>query len=90
MEKVKTEQRTIKIPNKTTTLTVTTTSSAFHIEMNPSECGNQDRVVIQEIIKEIAQSKPLETTQTTKPFKGTSWPFERERERERKYFEIDI
>lgn len=70
VEKVKTEQRTIKIPNKTTTLTITTTSSAFHIEMNPSECGNQDRVVIQEIIKEIAQSKPLETTQTTKPFKG--------------------
>jgi len=69
VEKVKTEQRTIKIPNKTTSLTITTTSSAFHIEMNPSECGHQDRVVIQEIIKEIAQSKPLETTQTTKPFK---------------------
>jgi hypothetical protein len=38
--------------------------------MNPSECGNQDRIVVQEIIKEIAQSKPLETQQSTKPFKG--------------------
>jgi DNA polymerase III delta prime subunit len=68
---VKTEQRTFKIPNKTTTLTVSTISSAYHIEMNPSECGHQDRVVVQEIIKEIAQSKPLETAKTAqKPFKG--------------------
>jgi replication factor C subunit 3/5 len=69
---VRTEQRTIKVPNKTTTLTVSTISSSFHIEMNPSECGHQDRVVVQEIIKEIAQSKPLDTSKTQKPFKGTA------------------
>jgi len=50
-------------------VTVNTISSAFHIEMNPSECGHQDRVVVQEIIKEIAQSRPIETTQSQKPFK---------------------
>jgi replication factor C subunit 3/5 len=69
VEKVKAEQKTIKIPNKTTTLTVSTISSAFHIEMNPSECGNKDRFVVQEVIKEIAQSRPIETQSTQKPFK---------------------
>eukprot|EP01126_Amoeba_proteus_P012901 TRINITY_DN1536_c0_g1_i5.p1 TRINITY_DN1536_c0_g1~~TRINITY_DN1536_c0_g1_i5.p1 ORF type:complete len:261 (-),score=40.35 TRINITY_DN1536_c0_g1_i5:152-934(-) len=37
--------------------------------MNPSECGNNDRYVVQEVIKEIAQSRPLETCSTPKPFK---------------------
>ena len=35
-------------------------SSMYHIEMNPADVGNQDRVVVQEVIKEIAQSPPID------------------------------
>jgi len=59
-EKVKVEQRTYSASSKNTSVDVTTVSSAYHIEMNPSESGYQDRLVVQEVIKEIAQSQPLE------------------------------
>jgi hypothetical protein len=38
-----------------------TVSSPHHIELNPSDYGIRDRLVVQEIIKEIAQSRPLDT-----------------------------
>ena len=31
-------------------------ASNYHIEMNPSDAGNNDRFVVQEVIKEIASS----------------------------------
>lgn len=34
----------------------------YHIEMNPADVGNQDRIVVQEVIKEIAQSPPIDYT----------------------------
>jgi len=68
-EKVKTEQRSFQIPNKSTTTEVTTISSNYHIEMNPSESGYYDRVVVQEIIKEIAQSQPIESSPDSRSFK---------------------
>mgnify|MGYP003924278333 FL=1 len=34
-------------------------SSSVHIEINPGECGMNDRYVIQEVIKEIAASGPI-------------------------------
>jgi replication factor C subunit 3/5 len=37
-----------------------TVSSMYHIEMNPADVGHQDRVVVQEVIKEIAQSPPID------------------------------
>lgn len=37
--------------------------------MNPSESGYQDRLVVQEVIKEIAQSQPLEGTSGSRAFK---------------------
>ena len=30
---------------------MTTSSSNYHVEMNPSDVGNNDRYVVQEIIK---------------------------------------
>lgn len=39
-----------------------TVSSLYHIEMNPADAGLQDRLVVQEIIKEIAQSPPIDTS----------------------------
>lgn len=44
---------------------VTTVASSYHIEINPGDAGIYDRLVVQEVIKEIAQYNPLE-----KSFKG--------------------
>ena len=49
---------------------MTTTASNYHIEINPADAGNQDRFVVQEIIKEIAQSHPLQTGGPGRSFKG--------------------
>lgn len=65
--KLKLETKNIKIPNKTTHVDLVTVSSSYHIELNPSDVGNQDRVVVQEVIKEIAQTTPLDATE--RPFK---------------------
>ena len=35
-------------------------SSNYHVEMNPSDVGNNDRYVVQEIIKEMATSRPVD------------------------------
>ena len=45
-----------------------TVSSNYHVELNPSDCGFQDRVVIMGLIKELAQSQTIETAKG-KPFK---------------------
>ena len=39
---------------------LTTLSSNYHVEMNPSDAGNKDRYVVQEVIKEMARSRPLD------------------------------
>ncbi|KAK1289313.1 hypothetical protein QJS10_CPB18g00376 [Acorus calamus] len=63
VEKVKMENKTWKIDAGTRTieLEVTTLSSTFHVEMNPSDAGFQDRYIVQEIIKEMAKSRPIIT-----------------------------
>jgi len=53
-QKVKQENKIFKVNSKT--VEITTQSSNYHIEMNPSDVGLYDRVVIQDIIKEIASS----------------------------------
>ncbi|KAK3446445.1 hypothetical protein EUGRSUZ_A02136 [Eucalyptus grandis] len=40
---------------------LTTLSSTHHVEMNPSDAGFQDRYVVQEIIKEMAKNRPIDT-----------------------------
>ena len=44
-------------------------SSNHHIELNPSDCGNKDTFVVQEVIKEIAQSGVLDTSSGSRGFK---------------------
>jgi hypothetical protein len=59
----------LQLPSSTT-IELSIVSSAYHIELNPSDAGYHDRLVVQEVIKEIAQSPPLDTTNKP-PFKGT-------------------
>jgi len=53
VEKVKLEHRSFTV-SSSKTIEVTTLGSNYHIECNPSDAGNSDRFVIQEVIKEIA------------------------------------
>ena len=45
-------------------------ASNYHIELNPSDVGIYDYIVVQEIIKEIAQYRQLDSS-AKHPFKGT-------------------
>ncbi|KAJ8605208.1 hypothetical protein CTAYLR_000440 [Chrysophaeum taylorii] len=57
-DRVKLDRREIKTPSNKT-VEVTTSSSNYHIEMNPGDAGTNDRFVVQEVIKEIAQGGSL-------------------------------
>ncbi|KAK9808259.1 hypothetical protein WJX73_004150 [Symbiochloris irregularis] len=61
-EKIKVETKPWKIalPSRNIEVELTTLSSNYHVEMNPSDVGYQDRYVVQEIIKEMAKSRPLD------------------------------
>jgi hypothetical protein len=39
---------------------LTTISSNYHVELTPSDAGLKDRYVVQELIKEMAKSRPLD------------------------------
>ena len=43
--------------------------SNFHIELTPSDVGNYDRVVIQDLLKEIAQTQQVDLNAKQR-FKG--------------------
>lgn len=60
VEKVKLDHRTFK-PTPSKTIEITTVGSNFHIECNPSDVGNNDRFVVQEVIKEIASHGALQS-----------------------------
>lgn len=50
-------------------LEVTTLSSTNHVELTPSDAGFQDRYIVQEIIKEMAKNRPIDT-KGKKGYKG--------------------
>ena len=54
VEKVRVQVKQIKLKSKQVELA--TLQSNYHIELTPSEVGNNDRQVVQEVIKEIAQT----------------------------------
>ncbi|TDL25665.1 P-loop containing nucleoside triphosphate hydrolase protein [Rickenella mellea] len=58
-EKLKIDQRVFMTPTKRK-LDVNIVQSNFHIEITPSDVGIYDRVVIQEILKEIAQTQQVD------------------------------
>ncbi|KZT39121.1 P-loop containing nucleoside triphosphate hydrolase protein [Sistotremastrum suecicum HHB10207 ss-3] len=59
VEKIKIDQRVFMTPSKRK-LDVNIVQSNFHIEITPSDVGMYDRVVIQEILKEIAQTQQVD------------------------------
>ncbi|XP_003800177.1 replication factor C subunit 3 [Otolemur garnettii] len=60
VEKLRIEHETITTPSKKK-IEISTIASNYHLEVNPSDAGNNDRVVIQEMLKTVAQSQQLET-----------------------------
>ncbi len=61
VERIKLEHRTFK-NNSGKSIEITTMGSNYHIECNPSDAGNNDRLVIQEVIKEIASHGNLQSS----------------------------
>mmetsp|Transcript_8055 Transcript_8055/g.21347 ORF Transcript_8055/g.21347 Transcript_8055/m.21347 type:complete len:371 (+) Transcript_8055:77-1189(+) len=59
-EKVKVEHRVFRLGEPQKDVELTTISSNHHIELCASDAENNDRLVVQEIIKEIASSVPLD------------------------------
>ncbi|KAF9533901.1 P-loop containing nucleoside triphosphate hydrolase protein [Crepidotus variabilis] len=59
VEKLKIDQRVFLTPSKRK-IEINLVQSNFHIEITPSEAGNYDRVVIQELLKEIAQTQQVD------------------------------
>ncbi|OQR79058.1 replication factor C subunit 3-like [Tropilaelaps mercedesae] len=55
VDRLKIEQQVFTTQSKKK-IEIRTLSSNYHIEVNPSDVGNQDRVVIQELLKSIAQT----------------------------------
>lgn len=60
-EKLRHEHQTFTTPSKKK-LEISTIASNYHIEVNPSDAGIYDRVVIQDLIKTVAQTNQLESS----------------------------
>ncbi|CAE7745008.1 Rfc3 [Symbiodinium microadriaticum] len=68
VERVRLEHRTFKTPNNKA-IDITTLGSNYHIECNPSDAGNNDKYIIQDVIKEIASHGTLQSAGQVKAFK---------------------
>lgn len=69
VERMRVERKSFKATSAKT-VEITALGSNYHLEMNPSDVGMYDRVVVQEIIKEIAASQSVAaTTEDSRPFK---------------------
>lgn len=68
VEKLRIERQQFETPSKKT-IEMTTLASNYHIEINASDAGIYDRIVIQEMIKNIAQTNQLNSV-AQKSFKG--------------------
>ena len=59
-ERRKVAHKVFKLGDNRKELEVTTVTSAHHIEVNPSDSGINDRLVVQELIKDMASNAPLD------------------------------
>jgi replication factor C subunit 3/5 len=60
VEKLKLDQRVFTTPGGKK-LELAIASSNYHIEVTPADVGMYDRVIIQDLIKEIAQTQSVDT-----------------------------
>ncbi|UYV62519.1 RFC3, partial [Cordylochernes scorpioides] len=67
VQRLRMEHQSFQTPSKKK-LEISTVASNYHIEVNPSDVGINDRVVIQELIKSTAQTRQLES-KSQKSFK---------------------
>ncbi|XP_035682492.1 replication factor C subunit 3-like [Branchiostoma floridae] len=67
VEKLRIEHHNFTTPSKKK-IEITTIASNYHIEVCPSDAGVQDRVVVQELIKMVAQAQQLDSS-TQREFK---------------------
>lgn len=74
VDKVRVDRKTFKA-TAAKTVEIITLSSNFHIEINPSDVGNADRVVVTEIIKEIASANSLVYSSTAGEESTTARPY---------------
>ncbi len=44
------------MPSRKIEIELTTVQSNYHVELNPSDVGNQDRYIVQEVIKVMPQA----------------------------------
>jgi len=68
VDRLRIEHQTYETPSKKK-IDVSTIASNYHIEVNPSDAGIYDRVVIQELIKTTASAQQITTTTNDKEFK---------------------
>mmetsp|Transcript_7117 Transcript_7117/g.15209 ORF Transcript_7117/g.15209 Transcript_7117/m.15209 type:complete len:372 (+) Transcript_7117:164-1279(+) len=70
-DKVKVEHRVFRLGEPQKDVELTTISSNHHIELSASDADANDRLVVQEIIKEIASSVPLDFAHRSSAEVGT-------------------
>jgi DNA polymerase III delta prime subunit len=60
-ERVKVEQKEwkVEVGERKVEVELVTLSSNYHVEMNPSDVGNKDKLVVQEVIREMARGRLL-------------------------------
>lgn len=67
--KLSTNNKTLSKP-KGDTFDTTWLSSLYHVEINPTNAGIYDKVVVREMIKEIGSTSALLTSGSTRTFRG--------------------
>ena len=68
VDRLRIEHQTYETPSKKK-IDIATIASNYHIEVNPSDVGIYDRIVIQELIKTTASAQQITTTTNDKEFK---------------------
>merc|ERR1712179_201079 len=68
VERLRIEHENFLTPSKKK-IEIITIASNYHIEVNPSDVGIYDRIVIQELIKTTASAQQITTTTNDKEFK---------------------
>ena len=68
IDRLRIEHQTFETPSKKK-IEIVTIASNYHIEVNPSDVGIYDRVVIQELIKNCASAQQIATVNNDKEFK---------------------